>query len=634
MKHMHARRPFRPDRRQASRRLAAAAASLALPVGTPALAAPQDGVDGKAAGSGNGGNGGNGAKVLRYAFRVAETSMDPVKISDLYSRTLTPHIFEALYKYDHLARPVRIVPLTAEAMPEHSADFRTWTIRVRGGIYFAADPAFKGRRRELVAQDYVYAWKRFADPANKAAAWSALENEKFLGLSESRKAALDGKKPYDYDRELEGLRAIDRYTLQFTLEEARPRFVETIAGSDLFGAVAREVVEHYGEQIDGHPVGTGPFKLAQWRRSSFIAFDRNPDFREMFYDAQPAADDAEGQALAARFKGRRLPMVDRVEISIVNEDQPRWLSFLNGEADFVERVSFNFIHTAMPGGKVAPNLAKRGIRGYQQVEPGSTFFFFNMEDPVFGGYTPERIALRRAVGLAMDTPREIRLLRKGQAILAQSPLLPGTSAYDPKWRSEFGEFDPARAQALLDIHGYVDRNGDGWREQPSGEPLLLPIRAQPDQTSREIDDLVQKNLKAVGIRVAFQTAQWPENLKAARAGSLTAWSLGSSAAAPDSLGALARYDSRQVGGQNLARFRLKAFDEIYERLQFLPDGPERAALFDRANRLAVAYMPYKYRVCRILTDMTYPWMIGYRRTTFWQEWWHYVDIDRGAAAAA
>jgi hypothetical protein len=70
------------------------------------------------------------------------------------------------------------------------------------------------------------------------------------------------------------------------------------------------------------------------------------------------------------------------------------------------------------------------------------------------------------------------------------------------------------------------------------------------------------------------------------------------------------------------------------RLQSLPDGPERLALFDRANRLAVAYMPYKYRVSRIVTDMTYPWLVGYRRTLFWQEWWHYVDMDRGAAAAA
>src|SRR5436190_8239918 len=182
-------------------------------------------------------------KVLRYAFEVAETSLDPVKINDLYSRTLTPHIFEGLYTYDHLARPVKIKPLTADGMPQHSDDYRVWTARVRPGIYFARDPAFKGKRRELVAQDYVYAWKRFADPANKSPNWSGIEPEGFLGLAELRQRGIDQKKPFDYDQEIEGIRALDRYTIRFSMQEPRPRFDQTMAGSDLFGAVAREVIE-------------------------------------------------------------------------------------------------------------------------------------------------------------------------------------------------------------------------------------------------------------------------------------------------------------------------------------------------------------------------------------------------------
>src|SRR5690242_15788234 len=209
-----------------------------------------------------------GVKVLRYAFEVAETSFDPVKVNDLYSRTVTPHIFEALYAYDHLARPLVIKPLTADGMPQHSDDFRVWTVKIKPGIYFADDPAFKGKRRELVAQDYVYAFKRFADPANKSPNWGGLEVEGFPGLSELREDALKNKKPFDYDREIEGIRALDRYTIRFTVKEPRPRFVQSLATGDLFGAVAREVFEFYGDQAEQHPVGTGPFKLAQWRRSS------------------------------------------------------------------------------------------------------------------------------------------------------------------------------------------------------------------------------------------------------------------------------------------------------------------------------------------------------------------------------
>jgi len=359
-----------------------------------------------------------GQKVLRYAFEIAETSLDPVKLSDLYSRTLTPHIFEGLYTYDHLARPVKFKPLTAAAMPKNSDDYRVWTIKIKPGIYFAADPAFKGKRRELVAQDYVYSLKRFADPANLAPAWGSLETENILGLNELRAQALKQKKPFDYDREIEGMRALDRYTLRFVVKEPRPRFYTTFAQSDLFGAVAREVVEFYGDTVDAHPVGTGPFKLVQWRRGSFIAFERNPDFREMFYDVEPAADDAEGQALVARFKGRRLPMVDRVEISIVQEEQPRWLAFINGEADFAYRVGYQFAPQAMPNGKVAPNLAKKGIRGYPIVESGGQFFFFNMDDPMVGGYTPDkgRAAPRYRAGPGREEHDQLCLCRARHAV--------------------------------------------------------------------------------------------------------------------------------------------------------------------------------------------------------------------------
>jgi ABC-type transport system substrate-binding protein len=566
-------------------------------------------------------------KTLRYAFEVAETSIDPVKINDLYSRTLTPHIFEGLYHYDHLARPIKIKPLTADGMPQVSADFRVWTIRLKPGIYFADDPAFKGQRRELVAQDYVYSFKRFADPANKSPVWSELEAEGLVGLAELRQAALDRKQPFDYDREIEGVRALDRYTLRFTLAEPRPRFHQGLASGELFGAVAREVVEFYRDQAEAHPVGTGPFKLAQWRRSSFLAFERNPDFREMLYDAEPAPDDAEGQALLARFRGRRLPMVDRVEISIIEEDQPRWLAFVNGEADLEYRVGFQFVSQAMPNGKVAPNLAKRGIRGYQVVEPASNSLLFNMEDPTVGGYSADKVALRRAIGLGMDTATEIVYAYSGQGVISQTPLLPFTTGYDPKYRSEFGTYDPARAKALLDLYGYLDRDGDGWREMPDGSPLLLRISTQSDQRSRKIAEVMDRNMTALGIRSVSTVAQWPENLKAARAGKLPMWSVGSSADAPDAIGALARYDSRQIGGQNMARFRMPAFDALYDRLQQLPDGPEREALFRQAENLAVAYMPYKFKLNRLSTDMSYPQLIGYRHPVFWNDWWQYVDID-------
>ena len=570
-------------------------------------------------------------KVLHIPFNFAETTFDPAKIIDLASRTVTPHIFEALYTYDHLARPIKFRPLTALGMPEISADFRTWTVRVRPGIYFADDPVFKGQRRELQARDFIYAFQRVVDPANNSPAGSTVLDEKIVGLAALRRIAMDGRKPFNYDAPIPGMQALDRYTLRFTLEESRPRFIQNLAQGDLLGAQAREVVEFYGERIGEHPVGTGPFILTKWVRGTRIVLARNPGFREMFYDAEPAADDAAGQALLARFKGRKLPMVDRVEVHIINETQPLWLSFLNGEIDglvtLTGSVPTEFVPQALPNGQLAPNLAKRGIQAYREIRSDVGEMYFNMDDPVVGGYTPERVAVRRAISLGYDVPREIRLIRRGQAVVAQSPMVPRTSGYDPAYKSEMGDYDPARANALLDLYGYTQRDADGYRTMPGGKPLLLRMSTEPEQVYRQYNELFRRNMKAIGLRTAFETAQWPEHLKGALAGSLQMWLVGTSADVPDGQSALARYYGPQAGQQNLARFKLPAFDAIYERLQSLADGPERDALFRQAKRLTTAYMPYKVLVHRIGNELAHPWLIGYRRPIFWRDWWHMVDID-------
>ena len=581
-------------------------------------------------------------KVLKVAFNTAETSFDPVQISDLYSRTITPHIFEGLYRYDHLARPAKIRPLTAAAMPEVSADFRTWTIRVQPGIHFADDPAFQGppagKGRELTARDYVYSILRTADPANRSELWTYIASLKIAGLAEKRQRHLDAKTPFDYESEPVGLRTLDRYTLQFRLVDPNPRFLGALASSDLLGAAAREVVEFYGDKIGEHPVGTGPFRLKSWRRSSQIVLERNPGYREVHYDAEPAPDDAEGRAILAALRGKRIPIVDEVQVSIIDEDQPLWLSFLNGEIDALASkygsVPGNFVPQAMPGGHVAPNLAKRGIQGKQAVNADIAITYFNMEDPVVGGYTPDKVALRRAIGLGMDIEREIRIIRRGQAIPAQSNIVPYTTGYDPHFKSESGDHDPARAMALLDLYGYTDRDGDGWRELPDGTPLELVKATQPEQIYRQFDELFRKNMQAIGIRVRFETGQWPEHLKKARAGKLQIWALGSSAAGTDGQSALYRLHGPQSGSQNLARFRNAEFDALYDRMAQLPDGPEREALFLQAKKIAIAYAPYKPTVHRISTDLWYPWLIGYRRPPFWNEWWHLVDVDPEMRARA
>ena len=572
------------------------------------------------------------AKVLRYAFPVAETGFDPAQVSDLYSRTILANIVEAPITYDYLARPAKLVPQTASALPEASAGFRTWTIRLRPGIYFADDPAFGGQRRELVAEDYVYSIKRLYDPALKSPVLSQFENAKVLGLSELRAQVLKSKAPFPYDQPVEGLRALDRYTLQIRLAEPAPRFAYVLADSAMVGAVAREVVQAYGDKIMEHPVGTGPFRLAAWKRSSLITLERNPGFREQHYSEQATAGDVPREAIAQRFKGRRLPMLDRVEVSIVEEAQPRLLAFLNGAHDYLDRLPPELSPSVIPGGKLRGDLVRRGMQLHTMPGVDAAYSYFGMENPVVGGYTPEKVALRRAIALAYDNQAEIAQARKGQMLPAQSMVPPAMWGYEPAFRSEIGEFNVGRAKALLDLFGYVDRDGDGYRDQPDGSPLTIEYASQPDQTSRTLQDLWRRSFQSLHIRYRFNIGKWPEQVKASRTGKLMMWGVAWSAPTPDASYMLDLMYGPSKSQANHARFDLPEYNTLFVQQSALPDGPERAKLIERMKRLAVAYMPYKVNGHRFWTDITHPWVLGYQRHPFMRENWRYMDIDTNVQA--
>ena len=603
--------PHQPGRR----RFTASAASVLAGVGSGAWSA---------AGAQSGAPG-NGSNVLRVLALAAETGFDPAATADLYSNRISAHIFEGLLDYDPLAMPVRLVPLTAAALPEVSADFRTWTVRLQRGILFADDPAFKGQPRELVAADYVFSFKRVFDPATKSPFFSLLNEDGIIGLGALREKSVRDKTPFDYASEVEGLRALDRYTIQFKLAATRPRFGSTLANTS-FAAVAREVALAYGHDFAAHPVGTGPYRIKSWRRSSQIVLEKSPTFRDVRYRSEPAADDAEGQAWAKRFNGRRLPLNDGVEISVIEESQPRWLSFLNGQAD-IASVPSELAVLAAPNGRLAPNLARQGIALNRYLNADVALSYFNMEDPVVGGYTADKVALRRAIHLAYDIEKELRIIRRGQAIAAQAAMPPRTYGYDPAFHTDNSSHDIARAQALLDMYGYLDRDSDGFREMPDGSPLVLTMATETTQIDRQYNENWQRSLTSVGLRIRFEAAQWPEHYKAARAGKLQMWYLGDTATKPDAQGLLEFFYSESIGEANLARFKRPEFDAIYRRMLDLPDGPEREGLFKKASEIVVAYMPYRIHCHRISNDFAHPWIAGYRRPYFREQIWQYVDVD-------
>jgi ABC-type transport system substrate-binding protein len=566
-------------------------------------------------------------RTLRVAFNFAETGFDPPRVGDQSSIRVIAHIFEPPLAYDPLARPAVLVPLTAANLPEVSADFRRFVVTLKPGILFADDPVFQGRPRELVAADYVYTLKRFYDPAIRTEHLYRFENAKILGLSELRKRAIKDKSPFPYDTEVPGLRTLDRYRFEIVLADPAPRFAHQLA-EWICGAVAREVVEAYTDDPMAHPVGTGPFRLAQWRRASRIVLERNPRFREQRFATVGAGDELHLKAAAKQLEGARAPLLDRVEIDIIDESQPRWLAFLRGEHD-VLTLPPDFGELAMPGGRLAPFLARQGVQARRELSPATSHTFFNFDDPLVGGYTPEKVALRRAIALAFDSAEEVRLVLRGQAAPAQGMISPHCYGHDPALKSEMGTPSVARARALLDMHGYTDRNGDGWREQPDGRPLLLRRAFPPDQRSRAASELWLKRLKAVGLRVQFEFAPFGELIRRSLAGQLMMWGFIWSNGSPDGDFFLGLAYGPNADQSNDARFQLPAFDRLYERQRVLPDGPERLALMQRAHRFMLAYVPYIAHNHPITTDLLHAHVSGPLRHPFGGDWWRWAEVGLG-----
>ena len=562
-------------------------------------------------------------KIIRTAYQSAEKGFDCAVDSAELTSTICDNIFDSLLQYDYLARPIKLQPRAALALPEISPDGKIYTIRLKRGIRFTDHSAFKGKKRELVAADYVYSMKRLLDPTNRAQ-WQFLLDGKVEGLNElADEAKKSGK--FDYDKPIRGLEATDAYTLVIRLK-APDYNLSYILAMPATAALAREVVEQYGIAVAEHPVGTGPFRLKEWRRSSRVTLEANPDFREEFF-ASIGGNGKNDAVIAAHLKGRRIPLVQQVQIDIIEEDQPRWLAFLGGEHDYIRPIPPPLADSALPGGKLAPNLIRAGITSTPDEIAWLTYTTFNMEDKTIGGYTPERIALRRAMSMAFPVQDEIAIIEKGQAEEAWSPIARGMAGFVDE-KASFHEYNPARANALLDTYGFVDRDGDGWREMPDGSPLVIDLASIPDQRERSRKELWGRAMTRIGIRMTFNKVEkLPELRKLAQLGKVAMFSYGWIADYPDGENFLQLFWSKSIGGSNYTLFSRPEFDELYERIKVMPDTPERTALYQKMVHILWVYNPWRVNTLKQGTALMQPWVLGYKKHPFGHESWRYLDID-------
>ena len=568
-------------------------------------------------------------KTLKIAFRAAETGFDPQRIEDRYSAGICENIFDSLISYDWLARPVKMVPNIVEAVPEGEEGGTRFTFRIKRGIYFSDDPIFKGKPRELVAKDMEYAIKRFRDPVNRSP-YSWLFEDRIVGLDEFVAAAKKSGK-YDYDQPIEGLKVLDKYTISFKLREPDYNFIYFFTLS-IVVPVAREAIEGYANDTMAHPVGTGPYVLKEWVRRSKIVLERNPNYRGHVLDVRYANPNDEWDKAAIKsLGGKTLPLLDRIEIAPIEEEQPRFLAFMNREHDYIEETPSVFVDQLLPLGKLSAAMQKKNVRVFREEAPEITYDAFNLDDPVVGGYKPENVAFRRALILAHDREQEISIVRRGQAIPAQSPVPPGLIGFDPAFHTVEQEYNPPRAKALLDMFGYVDKNGDGWRDLPDGTPFKLTYKYRSNEdSSRQQAELWAKCMAAVGIRMEAVAVQFADLLKDRKVGKFQVSGIAWTADYPDAQNFLQLFYGPNTNISNDARFKWPEYDRLYNLSLKLPNGPERDKLYREMNRIVVAYAPWRFGVHRIFNHFINPWVLGYKKHPILYTSFKFLDIDAAA----
>jgi oligopeptide transport system substrate-binding protein len=563
------------------------------------------------------------AKVIRHAFPAAESGFDPAGAQDLYSGTIEQSIFETLLTYDYLARPAKLVPLVAESLPQVTDNGKTYTLKVRRGIYFTPDPAFKGHKRELIAEDFIYSLKRLIDPKLRSP-WAWLVEDKIVGLDELAEAAKKGAK-FDYDRKIPGLEAVDRYTLRIRLKNTDYNLPYVLAHEPT-SAVAREVIEKYadeGGRAMSNPVGTGPYMLKEWVRSSKIILEANPGYRGFVWDFKPGSD-AEDKRIVAEMKGKKMPQVGRIEVSIIEEDQARLLAFEKGELDIMN-MEAPLAPNVLDGAVLKPAFASRGVKLSRFVDPEITYHYWNLQDPVVGGLTNEKIALRRAMAMAFNVDDEIRIVRNGQAVEAQFPIPPGVVGHDPSYRTSV-KFDPAGANALLDRFGYK-KGADGFRTLPDGKPMVIKYTSRPETLGRLQDELWAKAFALIGVRMEVQKLRFPDQVKAEKECLIMMRTASWIADYPDGENFVQLLYSKNIHQNNNACATIPEYDRLYEQSIRTPASPERDKLYHQMAKIIETYAPWRLDISRYRNQIVQPQVLGYKKHPILHCEWQYIDVD-------
>lgn len=655
------------------------------------------------------------SNTLLNAFQErSPRTLDP---TTSYSNNETPYtyqIYEPLYGYHYLKRPYTLVAKTAEAVTEpqyldaagralpHDADpehiaFSVYDIRIRRGIRYAPHPAFardeSGRHRyhalkpgdvgarrsplefehqgtrELVADDYVYAFKRHATTRVEAPIFGIFA-EYVVGLKEyaARIKAEDAKlragldpaaldKPFlDFRRwPLEGVTAPEPHLLRIKIRGKYPQWKYWLAMT-FTAPVPWEADAFYGQpgmaanglSLATWPVGTGPFMMTEVVTDRRHVMRRNPHYRGTPYPCEGEAADRDAGLLADC--GQAVPFVDAIVSTNEREKVPHKAKFVQGYLDVpeIERPEWGveFINDMQDSDATAALYAERGFRLPRTVDISNWYLGFNWLDPVVGrGDTPEQQRrnrkLRQAISIAIDWEEgygRIFLTKGGEA--AHGPLPAGLfgsrhgtpEGHNPVTHKLEGgkvvrrSLDEARA--LLAEAGYP--NG---RDALTGRPLVLNYdyqRTPTPEIKAELDWMVRQFAK-LGIQLEIRATDYNQFQEKMLAGKQQIFWWGWLADYPDAENFLfllyGPNGKAEHEGENAANYANPEYDRLYKRMQTLDDGPQKQAVIDRMVDILREDAPWAWGYFPYAASAFQPWVHNGKPSILIRDMAMYYRID-------
>ena len=570
-------------------------------------------------------------KVGHFPMRSeGPKTLDPVRGSTQYDNLCCGQIIDTLVQYKYLKRPFELEPLLLTEMPTTEDDL-TWKFTLRDDVYFHDSTCFPGGKgRKLVSSDVFYSWKRMSDSTIGSKCWW-LMRDTVVGFDEYREQQLkkvEGKpgEHFDYFADVEGFKVVNDQEFTVTLKKPSARFLWVLAMFQT-GIIPHEGLETFGSRFGLHPVGTGPYTLSEgdWEFGLKMILRRNPNFRDEFFpEEHMPEDEAHGLHLGA---GKKLPILDRINVTFIEQDQPMWLHFRAKDFDYGQVPDENmpqvFSKRSVEGKRtiVMKQIWRdQGIR-YQPV-PLMDFIFigFNMEDELVGGNSEKNTKLRQAISSALDWDERNQTFYFGLNVVYDGVIPPLLEGHPPDGQSDASFRGPnlERARQLMAEAGY-----------PNGEGLpVIDYFVSQGRNNREQSEMLKRQLAAIGVRVKCNLVDFPTLMQTVDDRKAAIFSFAWGSDYPDGENNLALfYGPNESPGSNHFNFKNTEYDKMYEQIVGMQPSPERTKLYERMQDILLQNCPYIGSMARTRHFVIHERMKYFKPVETFHNWYKYVDVE-------